>query len=446
MASIDFEYTQEQLKNTANQILERAVQFGATSAQIEINESIANSVDVLNGEIENFETSYDRTTGLAVYIGNKRGNVGITTITLTNIDTIINQALDIAKYTQEDKANGIADKEFLCTSQNNDLQLYNPMDIDNQTLINKAKHIEQLGLQIDPKITGSDGASVTTAKFNFVIANTNGLNLGYNTTRFNSSLSLIGTSEHGMQTDYWYSSARAYSDLSSDQILASTAANRVLRRLNNGNIQSGVYPVIFDSPIAKSIIGNFLGAISGNSLFRRLSFLNDSLGTQVFPTWLSIIDDPFITKGLSSCYFDNEGVRVSKRQLVTDGVVNGYLLSSYTARKLNMTPTGNAGGTHNITVSHNTEDNIDAMIKKMGTGLVIIETIGSGLNMVTGDYSVGASALWVKNGTVQYFVDNITISGNLRDIFKNIVSINQDFELSSMSCGAMLVDNISISI
>lgn len=446
MSNLDFEYKQEQLSTIAATMLERAIQLGATSAQVEINECIATSVDVLNSEIENFETSYDRTTGISVFVGNKRGNVGITSIDLNNIDKIINQAIDIAKYTQEDNANGIAEKEYICTAITQDLQLYNPQTIDSQYLINKAKNIEQLGLKIDDRITSSDGASINLAKYNFIIANTNGLNLGYKTTMYSDSLSLIGDTGKSMQTDYWYSSARDFNELLNDSALAQTAGRRVLRRLNKGQIKSGVFSVIFESPIAKSIIGNFLGAISGNSLFRRLSFLNDSLNTDVFPSWLSIEEDPFIRKGLASCYFDNEGVRVTRKKIVENGTVVSYILSCYTARKLGMQPTGNAGGSHNVLVSHNTTDSLEQLIKKMGTGLVVIETIGHGLNMVTGDYSVGASGLWVKNGAVQFFVDNVTISGNMKEIFKNIAYISNDYEQSSMRCGSMLVEGINVSI
>jgi PmbA protein len=445
MSTLDFEYSQEQLSNIAQQILDRSLQLGATSSTIEINEAIATNVDILNSKIENFETSYDRTLGLSVYLGNKRGSIGITTISLNNIDAIIKQALDIAKYTQEDLANGIADKEFICHKIDKDLQLYHPIDIATDDLINRAKNIEQLGLLIDKKISSSDGSSISLAKYNFVIASTNGLNLGYKTTRFDSSLSLIGNTNDGMQTDYWYSSARKFTDLKTDEEIAKTTAMRVLRRLNKGSINGGTYPVIFESPIAKSIIGNFLGAISGSNQFRKLSFLTDTLNKQVFPNWLSIIDDPFIIKGLSSCYFDNEGVKVNKKYLVNNGIVENYILSCYTARKLNMKPTGNAGGSHNIYVTHNTTDTLDILIKKMDKGLLVIETIGHGLDMVTGDYSVGASGLWVENGIVQYFVDNLTISGNLKEIFKNIIYINNEYQDSSIACGSMLVDGITIS-
>ncbi|MFN8770085.1 MAG: metallopeptidase TldD-related protein [Neisseriaceae bacterium] len=444
MSTIDFEFSQEQLKETANKILDIATKSGASAAQLEINESIATGVDVLNNEIENFETSYDRTLALTVYVGKKRGNIGITSILPNNIEQIINQAIDIAKYTQEDPANGIADKEFICKSINCDLELYHPIIISNQTLIDKAKNIEAIALQSDKRITSSDGSSISLVKHNFVIANTNDLNLGYKTTRYSNSISLIG-GETNMQTDYWYSSSRDFNDMASDYDLAQRAVSRVIRRLNKKEIKTNTYPVIFESQIAKSIIGNFLGGIKGQNLFRKLSFLNDSLNTQIFPEWLNIIEDPFITRGLSSCYFDNEGVFVQRRNLVENGTIKGYLLSSYTARKLSMNPTGNAGGSHNIIVSNNITGDVNTLAKKMDKGLIIIETIGHGLNMVTGDYSVGASGLWVEDGQIQHFVDNITISGNMKDILKNIAYISDDYHSGSIMCGSMLVDGITVS-
>lgn len=446
MSAIDFEYSQQQLSDIAQLILDMAINKGATNAQVEINESIATAIDVLNNEIENFETSYDRTLGLSVYLGNKRGNIGITSIEPNNLEQIVSQAIEIAKYTQEDTANSLPEKKFLCKEIKTELELYNPININNKILIDKAKNIEQLGLNTDKRISGSDGASLSLTKHNFVIANTHGLNLGYKTTRYNSSLSLIGNSINGMQTDYWYSSSRDFNSLCLDNDIAQIAVSRVTRRLNKNNITSGIYPVIFESPVAKSIIGNLLASISGNNQFRKLSFLNDCINTQICPEWLTIYDNPFVVKGLSSCYFDGEGVQVQQRNIIENGVAKSYILSSYTARKLGLSPTGNAGGTHNIKVTHNTTGDIAILATKISKGLIVIETIGHGLNMVTGDYSVGASGLWVENGQIQFFVDNITISGNLKNMLHNIAYISNDYEpQSSMQCGSMLVDGITVS-
>ncbi len=445
MENLDFNYSQEQLKNIANQVLEKAYILGATNAQVEINEGIDTGVDILNDNIENFSTSYDISLVLTVYIGNQRGSVGISKISLDNIDEFINKALDIAKYTQPDLANGLPEIELLCKSFTENLNLYNPIKLDNKYLIEKASAIEAFALTQDARLS-SDGVSIGVSKYNFILANTHGLNLGYKTTRFDESICLIGKTAHGMQTDSWYTSNRNFNNLLSDEQLANMAVSRVIRRLKSGKIKSGNYPVIFENSIAKSLIGNFLGAISGNNLYRNLSFLNNSIDTKIFPDWLKITDDPSINNGLASCYFDNEGVDVHKRNLVEDGIVQGYLLSSYSARKLKMLSTGNAGGNHNIIVKHNFSGDTLSLATEMHNGLIIIETIGHGVNMVNGDYSVGASGLWVENGEIQFFVENITISGNLKNIYKNIRYINNDIYNGSVLCGAILVNNINVSV
>ena len=354
--------------------------------------------------------------------------------------------MDIARYTQADPHNGIAEQHLLCKSIKDDLQLYNPINIANQDLINCAKDIEFAGLNTNPQIKSSDGASVSLSRYNFVLANTNGFNLGYQTSRYSKSLSLIAENEHGMQTDGWYDSSMDYLDLMDNHELAETAVKRTVRRVNKGHIKSGKYPVIFESGIARSLIGNYLGAVSGNNLFRHLTFMDNSLEQTAFPEWVNITEDPFIIKGSSSCYFDNEGVIVKPRDLVRDGIVKGYLLNCYSARKLGLVTTGNAGGHHNVQVSPNYSGNISQMAKTMHRGLIVIETIGHGVNMVTGDYSVGASGLWVENGDIQFFVDNLTISGNLKNIYKSIQYISNDYSShGSILCGSMLVDQINVS-
>ncbi len=448
MEHLEFEYTQEQLSYQSNHILERALSLGATSAQVEINENFSTSVEVLHTNVESFETSYTTELNLSVYIDRNRSHISISQITPNNLDSVIKQALNLAKYTQEDPYNGIADKNLLCNSFKDNLQLYNPITISNQDLINKAKHIEELSLKSNHKQINSDGASLHLGKYNFNLANTNGLNLGYQTTRYSNSLSLIGQIPNSkeMQTDYWSDSARDFNDLISDNQLATITLNRTLRRLNKGKIKSGKYPVIFETNIAKSMIANFLNAISGHNIYRQLSFLNNSIGQQIFPQWLDIDENPFVIKGSSSCYFDSEGVNVRPKSIVTEGCVNNYLLNCYYARKLNLESTGNAGGWHNIKVSHNFEGDLNEFAKTLGKGLIIIDTIGHGLNMVSGDYSVGASGLWVENGEIKFFVDNFSIAGNLKQIYQNIHYISNDWNShSSIWCGSILADGITVS-
>lgn len=446
MTQLNFLYTQTELQETAKRIINKAIKFGATSAQVELSESISTDVEVLNQEIDNFETSHENQFLLTVFKGHKKGNVGISSIKFDNLNQVIRQALDIATYTEEDDMNGLLESEYLATPMEHNLELYNPYSIDNQTLISQTKDLEKLATTCQNGIKSSDGAAISLTHYNFVTANSNGFNDGYQTSRFSKYVSLIGENDFGMQTDYWYTSSRDFLDLDSNQHVAKLAQERVLRRLNHGEYISCKPKVIFEAGIAKSIIGSLMGAISGNSLYRKLSFLNDSLDKQVLPNWVNIHENPFIKKGLSSCYFDNEGGKVVEKDIITDGKVASYLLSGYSARKMSMTPTGNAGGNHNLTITNNFSGNIASLAREMNDGIIIIETIGHGLNMVTGDYSVGASGLVVKNSIINEYVDNLTISGNMVDILMNIALISDDYQNGSLLCGSMLINEGIIQV
>lgn len=439
MSQINFLYTQADLQSIADDIITKTLHAGATAAQVEVSESISTDIEILNQQTENFETSHENQLVLTVFKGTRKGHVGISNIQPHNLPEIIKNALDIATYTEEDPANGLLDKKYLLQELPPELGLYNLHSDSNHNLIAEAKELEQLARDYSPLITASDGSSLSLTRYNFVTANSNGFNRGYQTSRYSKYVSLIGETANGMQTDYWYSSSRDFRQLDSNARVAALAGERVLRRLNKGTFTSSAPAVIFESSLAKSIIGSLIGALSGGSLYRRLSFLNDSLNTQILPQWFNVSEDPFVYGGLSSCYFDNEGSQVCARDIIKSGIVNGYLLSSYTARKMNMTPTGNSGGSHNITVTHNTSGNLATLAQQMVNGLIIIETIGHGLNMVTGDYSVGASALVVENGEIGHFVDNLTISGNMREIYKNILALNDNSDPGSIICGDMLI-------
>jgi PmbA protein len=446
MSQLKFLYTQSELSQFANDIITRSVKLGASAAQVELSESISTDIEVLEEKIENFETSHESQMLLTVYIGQQKGHIGISNIDIKNLDSTITQALEIAKYTQPDPANGILEEKYLAQKDFPQLNLFSPHAEDNSSLIATAIEIEQRALQSDNQISASDGASVSLTTYNFVTANSNQFNLGYQTSRYSNSVSLIGNTKDGMQTDYWYSSARNYANLLLPKELAKEASSRLLRRLNKGSFKESSCKVIFETNVAKSIIGALIGALSGNSQYRKLSFLNDSLGNKILPKWLDIIENPYISEGLSSCYFDNEGGRVYQRKLIDNGVVAGYLLSAYTSRKLGMAPTGNAGGAHNLEVSSNFAGNLADLAKEMYSGLIIIETIGHGLNSVTGDYSVGASALVVINGEISHFTDNLTISGNMRDIYSNIIHIANDSSPGSLICGSMLIESGCLQI
>lgn len=444
---LEFEHSQSQLKQIAKQVLDKALTLGASDAKIEINESIETGVDVLNSLVENFETSYSSSISLTVYKNEHHASVSLSNINLNQIENAIKKALELANHTQADPYNRLPDKEHLIQELNKELGLFNPTEITNKELINKALEIEKLGLNQHKLVDTSDGASVGIGKYNFILANTNGLLQGYQTTRYQSSLSLIGHNNNEMQTDYSSSSARDINDLLNNQVLADIAASRTLRRLHRGKkIKSGKYPVIFENRIAQGLIGALLGAIGGNNIYRKLSFLHDKLDQHILPSWFNIYEDPFVYKGIASCYFDGEGVNVQQSNIIKNGYVDHILLDSYYARKLNLQSTGNSGGTHNLLVNANFKGDIANIAKTIKNGLVVIETIGHGLNMATGDYSVGASGLWIENGEITDFIDNLTISGNLNEMFKNIQIISDDIILnSSIQCGSMLIDGINIA-
>ena len=445
---INFTYTQEFLKNYCDEIIAKALKYGATACKVEINEIISHDIAILNQSIENFETSYGCSMSIVVFVGDKKGSSAITSLTKTNIDNTIQHAIEIAKYTENDPANGLPEKKFL--ANNNiiheiDLDLYHVNQNNNNDIINNLKELENLSINKNNKIFISDGTSFHNSYYNFRLANSNGFNSGYFTSRYNKGINLIAKTSDGMQIDYCYTSKRNYDDLEDNNKLANKINYKLSRRLKKTAIKTGVYNVIFETDIAKSIISNFFAAINGTNIFRNLSFLNNSIHKQIFPEWLTISENPFESRGLASCFFDTEGVIVSKKDIVTNGILNTYLLNNYTAKKLQLNLTGNAGGTHNVYVSNNFNGNLNSLAKELFNGLIIIETIGHGINIVTGDYSVGASGLVVTNGEICDFIENFTISGNLKNIFNNIKYIANDYTHSSLNCGSMLVENIKIA-
>jgi PmbA protein len=444
-----FEYKISDLQLTADAILKQALKLGASAANVSLHESIDKNVEILNSQIDNFESNISHSLNIVVYLGNNNGAVSISQLNNnTDIKDLILRALELAKSTQPDIYNYLPEANLLATTLGNDLQLFNPYEINNHQLIDIAKDVEHIALNSDKKINTSDGASCGYRYNQFVLANTNGLNLGYQSSQYYKNINLIGKdNQERLQTDSWYSSARDFTNLLNNTSLASVALQRTLRRLTTGTIKAGNHPVIFEHTIAKSLISNCLHAISGSSLYRKTSFLNSSLQQQIFPKWVNVIDDPFIIKGNSSCYFDAQGVNVSKRLLIKNGQVNEYLLDCYYARKLNLITTGNAGGHHNILVNNNFTGDLVALAKVMHQGVIIIETIGFGTNLATGDYSVGASGLWVEQGEIKFFVNNMTIAGNLKQLYKDIEYISNDYdESSSIKCGSILVKQISVAI
>ena len=444
MSRSQFSYTRDQLATLARLIVEHAVNNGATAADTEISEGFGQNVAVRKGEIETIEYNKDKGAGVTVYIGQRRGHASTSDLSEAALKSAVEKALTIARYTAEDDCAGLPDADKLALSAP-DLDLYHPWDITVEESAERARACEAAALSVDSRLTNSEGASVNTHASHFIYANSLGFCNGYASSRHGLSVAVIGEDRGAMQRDYWYSSARNANDLDSAEAVGRVAGTRTVRRLNGRKIDTRQCPVLFEAPIATGLIGNYVAAVSGGSLYRKSSFLLDSLGQQAFAPQVNIRELPFIPGGLGSAPFDSEGVACLERDIVKGGVVQGYFLSSYSARKLGMTTTGNSGGNHNLIVTPGEHD-LDGLLKKMGTGLLVTELLGHGANMVTGDYSRGAAGFWVEGGETQYPVEEITIAGNLAGMFKGIVDIGRDIERrGSKQVGSILIDNMMVA-
>ncbi|MEW6414790.1 MAG: metalloprotease PmbA [Pseudomonadota bacterium] len=444
MSRSQFSYTRDQLATLARVVIDHAMRRGASAADTEISEGVGQSVSVRQGEIETIEYNKDKGAGVTVYLGQRRGHASTSDLSEAALKSAVEKALTIARYTAEDEAAGLPDAERLAKDVP-DLDLYHPWDLSVEEAAERARACEAAALAVDKRLTNSEGAGVNLHTSQFVYANSLGFCNGYAGSRHGMSVAVIGEDKGGMQRDYWYTSARNANDLDPAETVGRIAGERTVRRLNGRKLDTRTCPVVFEAPIATGLIGNFVAAVSGSSLYRKSSFLLDSLGKPVFAPHVSIREAPFIRGGLGSAPFDSEGVACMDRDVVKDGVVAGYFLSSYSARKLGMTTTGNAGGSHNLLVSHGELD-LDGLLKEMGTGLLVTELLGHGANMVTGDYSRGAAGFWVENGEIQYPVEEITIAGNLADMFRGIVAIGRDVERrGAKQVGSILIDRMTVA-
>lgn len=433
-----------QLTQTVQQTLALAKQHGATACEVLHSESIGQSITVRNKDVETLEFNRDKGLGVTVYIGQKKGFVGTSDTRPEVLESIVQKALDIAQCMQEDPCQGLPEPNQLAT-EFNDLDLYHEWDISPQHAIDLAIDLETRALAQDKRIKQSDGAYVNTLTSTQVYGNSLGFLHSNHTSRHSLSCVLIAQSEQGMQRDYWYDTKRDPNDLDTIDIIAKKAAERTTHRLNGKSIPTQTVPVLFDAGMAAGLISHFLNAISGGSLYRKSSFLCDSLGKTVFSPIVTLYEDPFLLKGLASCNYDAEGVKVRARNLVEKGVVNGYLLSTYSAKRLGMETTGNAGGVHNLIVQSGNQD-LFGLFKTMGTGLYVTELMGQGVNITTGDYSRGAAGYWIENGEIQYPVEGITIAGNLKDMFKHIVAIGNDIDKrGAIITGSILVNELTIA-
>ena len=446
-----FAYSREFFESRVDASLKAAKKLGATDAAAEVSEACGLSVSVRNGALENVERNRDKSLGVTVYLGQRRGNASTSDFSDAAIAQTVRAAYDIARFTAQDPFARLPEDADVCPpkERTRDLDLFHPWSIDSEGAAQIALACEAAALSVDKRISNSEGAAVSAQQSHFFSAHTNGFRGGYASSRHSLSVSPIAGKGKDMQRDGWYSSQRKASELASPEAVGRYAAERALSRLRARKIATTECPVLFESPMAAGLLGAFVQAVSGGALYRKSTFLLDSLGKRVFPAHLDIYEDPFLQGGKGSSPFDDEGVRVQARQVVERGRVMGYFLSSYTARKLGMRTTGNAGGSHNLVLqSRHTRrhDDLQAMIAKLGRGLLVTELMGQGVNYVTGDYSRGASGFWVENGQIAYPVHEITIAGNMKDMFKGIEAIGADtYNYGAKTVGSILINRMKVA-
>ncbi len=444
MSNARFSLSEDTLKQIAADALAHAKALGASAADAEVNDGFGQGVTVRSREVETIEYTRDKSLGITVYLGRKRGSASTSDFSPKAIRDTVEAALTIARYTGEDECAGLPDAHRHPVTLP-ELDLYHPWDVSVETAIEIASRCEAAALDFDPRITNSEGSNIYTQQWHFIHANSNGFVGGYPTSRYSLSCSVIGGPDDEMQRDHWYTAARREDELEAAEAVGRRAAQRTVRRLDARKLDTLQAPVLFDATLAGGLIGHFVGAVSGGALYRKSSFLLDSLGTQVFSPGFNLREAPHVPRGLSSAPFDDEGVATAARDVVAAGVVQGYFLGTYSARKLGMESTGNAGGSHNLVLESGALD-FDGLLKKMGRGLVVTELLGSGINSVTGDYSRGAAGFWVEDGTIAYPVHEITIAANLKEMFRGIVEIGNDvLKRGSSTTGSILIDNMTIA-
>ena len=434
----------DRLSGIAEQLLEGCARRGATQAEVICNEDSGLSVNVRMGEVETVEATRDRGIAVTVYFGHRKGSASTADMREESLEATVAQACAIATFTEADPAAGLADAELMASTQR-EFDGWHPWDVDAARAIDIALACEQAGREFDPRIVNSDGASTNSSASISVYANSHGFLGRERGTHHSIGCALIAGEGDGMQRDSWYSLALAAFDLESAPAIGRSAARRTLARLQPRQLPTGRVPVLFAAEMARSLIGSYIGAVSGGALYRKASFLLDSVGSRVFPEWFGIDELPFLPRGLRSASFDGEGVATRESPLVRDGVVQRYVLGSYSARKLGLATTANAGGVHNLQVHANAGD-LDSMVRGMGRGLLVTELMGQGVNPITGDYSRGAAGFWVENGQVAYPVDGITIAGNLKQMFAVIEAVGSDIDpRSHVRTGSILVGDMTVA-
>ncbi len=445
MSRTDFSHSPDQLRQLAADVLDHAREIGATDCETDVSEGFGQSVTVRKGEVETIEYNRDKGIGVTVYLGQRRGHASTSDFSPAAVRATVEKAATIARFTADDSAAGLPEAALLAKGSGPDLDLFHPWALAVEDAIETARRCEEAAFAVSPLIANTEGASVSAQQAHFISANSRGFMGGYPSTRHYISCAPIAGSGDDMQRDDWYSSKRDPADFPSPESIGDYAAQRALSRLKSRKLKTRQVPVLFEAPLAAGLIGSFVHAVSGGALYRKSSFLLDSLGQKVFPDFVQIAETPFLKKGLASGHFDDDGVAVKARDVVANGVLQGYFLSTYSARKLGMQTTGNAGGCHNLIVKPGDLD-FRGLLKAMGRGLLVTELLGHGINYVTGDYSRGAAGYWVENGEIQYPVEEITIAGNLKDMFMGIAAIGNDVVVrGSKQVGSILLERLTVA-
>ena len=431
------------LKQVVADLLQEARHQGADAAEAGVSAQTGLSVTVRLGETETIEHTSDNGLGITVYFGHRKGSANTTDLRPEAICESVAAACRIARHTSEDPAAGLADADRMARDVP-DLDLYHPWQLDPDEATDIARSCEDAARDLDPRISNSEGATLYTQGSSFIYGNSHGFVGGYPSTRHSLSCAVIAQQGEEMQRDYWYDSGRLPTELADPASIGRKAAERTLARLNGRQLGTRECPVLFRADVAPSLLRSLFGAIRGHAVYRKSTFLLDQVGEQIFPDWVQISEDPLRPRGQASAPFDNEGVATTYRDLIKDGVLQGYLLDSYAARKLGLQSTASAGGVHNGGIISSGQS-FDELLREMGQGIVVTELMGQGTNPVTGDYSRGAAGFWVENGEIQYPIDEITVAGNLKDMFRQLVAVGTDNDVpGSLDTGSWLIESMTV--
>ena len=434
----------EALKNRVAEAIDLALASGASQAEAGLSVSQGLSVATRMGTVETIEHQQDNGLGISVYFGRHKANASTSNLDAEAIRKTVEAACDIARYTSEDPCAGLAEPELMAT-EFPDLDLYHPWDLEPQAVIDLALECENAALEYDPRIVNSEGASVDLNAGVSIYGNSHGFLQAQHKTRHGISCAVVGKSGDSMQRDYWYDISRNPDSLASARSVGETAARRTVRRLDASKLRTQSAPVLFVPELARGLVGSFTAAVGGGAQYRKASFLLDAVGERVFPEFVQLREDPFIPQAMASANYDSEGVATQVNDLVADGVIQHYLLDSYSARKLGLETTGHGNGVHNLIVADSGKS-FDECLAAMHRGLLVTELMGMGINIVTGDYSRGAAGFWIENGEIAHPVEEVTIAANLRDMFRGIVEIGKDVDpRGSIRCGSILIDRMTIA-